>query len=154
MSASFGTSLRRDPGDSRGLKARIDALIMERLEEAIDAGCLDLLVQIRRERGRPLPVADNADDRAEFLALVLAFLGRLDTVITSGLTEDQRGRLTPPPGGATDDAARLMAVQVSLAKLVPDYWQRFEVVKDEFASEQKQAWAARAGFLLRLFGKS
>ncbi len=154
MSAPFSTSLRRDPGDARGLKARIDALILERLEEATDAACLDLLAQIRRARGRPLPVADSTDDRAEFLALVLAFLGRLDTAVTSGLTEDQRGRLTPPPGGATDDAARLIAIQVSLAKLMPDYWQRFEAVKDEFALEQKQVWAARPGFLWRLFGKS
>ena len=153
MRTPFGTSLRRDPGDARGLKARIDALILERLEEAIDAASLDLLVQIRRAGGRPLPVAESSADREEFLALVLAFLRRLDTAITSGLTEDQRGRLTSRPRGAIDDAARLIAIQVSLAKLMPDYWQRFEAVKDEFASEQKQAWATRPGVLRRLLGK-
>ena len=78
MRTPFGTSLRRDPGDARGLKARIDALILERLEEAIDAASLDLLVRIRRAGGRPLPVAESSEDREEFLALVLAFLRRLD----------------------------------------------------------------------------
>ncbi len=131
MSNPFGTSLRRDPADPRGLRARIDALILERLEDAIDSACLDLLVELRRERNLPLPVADSAEDRTEFHGLAAAFLERLAVAITSRLTAEQRARLSPARPEEGDEARRLIALQVSLSKLVPDYWQQFEAVKAE-----------------------
>ena len=110
MSRPFGTSLRRDPDDPRGLKDRIDGLVRERLEEAIDSACLDLLVQVRLDRGLSAPVADSADDRAEFEAIVLAFLGRLESAITAGLTADERARLRSSPRAASGSEARSIGV--------------------------------------------
>jgi hypothetical protein len=131
----FGTSLRRDPGDPRGLRARIEAVLLERLEEAVDAACLELLVEARRARNLPPPVADDAEDRAEFDRLVGAFLSRLEASMRLGLGDAERGRLASAvPGAGT---ARLLADQASLAARLPDYWQRFETVKNEFAAEQK-----------------
>lgn len=151
MSEWFGTSLRRDPEDRRGLRERIDALVLERLEEAVDTAGLDLLAELRRLRREPPPVADSAEDRAEFQALVAGLLARLEAAIAAGLDADARGRLAPPE--AADPGARGLAVQAALAKLLPDYWQRFESVRDEFAAEQKRLAAARPGLLGRLFGR-
>ncbi len=153
MTNPFGTSLRRDPADPRGLRDRIEAVILERLEEAVDTACLELLVEVRRARSLPPPVADSAEDRAEFDRLVLGFLGRLETSVTSGLAAEELRRLAPAPPGARDEASRLLAVQVSLARLLPDYWQRFEAGKNEFAAEQKRLPPPGRGRLLgRLFG--
>lgn len=152
MSGSFGTSLRRDPTDPRGLRARIDDLLLERLEDAIDTACLDLMVELRRERRLPMPVAGSAEDRAAFEALAAAFLARLAASLTAELTAEERERVAPP-AGAGEETRRMIAVQVSLTKLLPDYWQRFETVKATFTLEQKQAAAARPGLLGLLFGR-
>jgi len=156
VSQPFGTSLRRDPTDSRGLRERIDALILERLEEAIDSACLDLLVRVRQEHGLPPPVADSTADREEFEALVLAFLGRLEAVLATGAEAtdaDRSSQAAPTSSTRTADMGRLVAAQVRSAKLLPDYWQRFEAVKEAFTAEQRQASPARAGLFARLFGR-
>jgi len=135
VSRPFGTSLRRDPGDPRGLRARIEAVLLERLEQAVDAACLELLVEARRARNLPPPVADDVEDRAEFDRLVGAFLDRLEASMRVGLGDEERSRLaSAAPSAGT---ARLLADQASLATRLPDYWQRFETVKTEFAAEQK-----------------
>jgi len=152
MTNPFGTSLRRDPADPRGLRDRIEAVLLERLEEAVDTACLELLVEARRARNLPPPVADSAEDRAEFERLVRVFLGRLKASITAGLGVEERRHLAPAPPGTRDEGARLLAVQVSLARLLPDYWQRFEAVKNEFAAEQTLPPRGRGGLLGRLFG--
>lgn len=152
MTNPFGTSLRRDPADPRGLRERIEAVLLERLEEAVDTACLELLVEARRARNLPPPVAGSTEDRAEFDRLVHAFLGRLEASITAGLGAEERRRLGPAPPGARDEGARLLAVQVSLARLLPDYWQRFEMVKNELAAEQTRPPRGRGGLLGRLFG--
>jgi hypothetical protein len=149
MTNPFGTSLRRDPADPRGLRDRIEAVLLERLEEAVDTACLELLVEARRARNLPPPVADSAEDRAEFERLVRMFLRRLTASITAGLGVEERRHLAP---GARDEGSRLLAIQVSLARLLPDYWQRFEAVKNEFAAEQTRPPRGRGGLLGRLFG--
>jgi len=155
VSRPFGTSLRRDPGDPRGLRARIEAVLLERLEEAVDAACLEVLVEARRARNLPPPVADDVEDRAEFDRLVGAFLGRLEASMRVGLGDEEGGRLASAAPGAGGGAgtARLLADQASLATRLPDYWQRFETVKNEFAAEQKGLPPDRGGRRGRLFGR-
>jgi len=151
VSRPFGTSLRRDPGDPRGLRARIEAVLLERLEQAVDAACLELLVEARRARNLPPPVADDVEDRAEFDRLVGAFLGRLEASMRVGLGDEEGGRLASAAAGA--GTARLLADQASLATRLPDYWQRFETVKSEFAAEQKGLPPDRGGRRGRLSGR-
>ena len=155
MSRPFGTSLRRDPGDPRGLRARIEAVLLERLEQAVDAACLEMLVEARRARNRPPPVAEDVEDRAEFDRLVGAFLGRLEASMRVGLGDEEGGRLASAAAGAGVGAgtARLLADQASLATRLPDYWQRFETVKNEFAAEQKGLPPDRGGRRGRLSGR-
>ncbi len=153
MSTPFGTSLRRDPTDPRGLKERIDALLRERLEDAIDTACLDLLVELRRARRLPMPASGSPEDRAEFDALVGAFLGRLEASLAAELADEERSRLAAGPAAAGDETRRLIAVQVALSRHLPDYWQRFEAVKAALVLEQTQAAAVRPGLLGRLLGR-
>jgi hypothetical protein len=153
VSRPFGTSLRRDPGDPRGLRARIEAVLLERLEQAVDAACLELLVEARRARNLPPPVADDVEDRAEFDRLVGAFLSRLEASMRVGLGDEERGRLAASAPGAGAGTARLLADQASLATRLPDYWQRFETVKNEFAAEQKALPPDRGGRPGPLFGR-
>jgi hypothetical protein len=148
--AGFGTSIRRDPDDTRGLKARIDALVLERLEEVVDNVCLEVMVEARRQAGRPTPVAESAEERRELEALVAEFLRRLHAGIRETVTPDERAELTP---SAPEDRAAFLAVHVTLAKRLPDYWQRFEQVRQAFVVEQRQGPAARAGFLRQLLGR-
>jgi len=125
----------RHPEPRDPLAVRIDAEVRQRLEEAVDYACLDAMVAARRARGLPPPVTDNADDRREFERGVQAFLSRL---------ERELAPLAPsgpyPPRGADEsegEAGRLLAVQLTLAKSLPDYWQRFDAVR--------AAWLADGG---------
>ncbi|MEK6666579.1 MAG: hypothetical protein AABZ20_09170 [candidate division NC10 bacterium] len=130
----MSTSLRRDPDDPRGLGERIEAVVTERLEEAVEFVCMDLLVQLRRAQGRPAPVAKSASDRQEFQGLVREWLLHLRGALLDGLlpeevrkvgqAEEARGR---------EEIPRLLAGQVALARALPDYWQRFETLRAAFA---------------------
>ena len=134
----------RHPEPRDPLAARLDAEVRQRLEEAVDYACLEAMVAARRARGLSPPVKDNADDRREFERVVLAFLSRL---------EQELGPAAPTPAprarGAdgNSETARLLAVQVTLAKSRPDYWQRFDAVR--------AAWVADGGLgpLGRLGGR-
>jgi len=70
------------------LLSRIDAGIRERLEEAIDDACLTALVRGREVSGRPAPVADSVEDRAEFQNLVRDFLHRLQSDMPAATARD------------------------------------------------------------------
>jgi hypothetical protein len=143
------------PGSSRPLWERIEAGVLERIEEAVDAFCLDLLVRSRRERGRPMPVADSPTDRAEFETLVGAFLRHLRTAMGDGGSEAEGAEdaaveaRTPAEGHA-----RLLATQVALARRLPDYWKRFEAAQSAFASDALASEAGRSGWLDRLFRRA
>jgi hypothetical protein len=134
VNTPFGTSLRRRPGDARPLWERIDAQVAERIEDALDAACLDLMVQVRRERGLPMPVATSAADRREFEELVGGLLDRL-AVLKAELTPEQQRRMAPTRSGAS--RARAVTLQVALAKLLPDYWARFERLRIDFVNERR-----------------
>jgi len=149
----------RHPDRSHGLSTRIEFEVRERLEEAVDYVCLDALVQARRASGRPAPVADNADDRREYAEHVRAFLRQLERDLTDGLDAEQRRRLAAVPA-AGDEEARLMTVQVTLARLLPDYWQRFDASRARYVSEPPERRVAAdgsggegRGLLARLFGR-
>jgi len=139
----FATSLRRDPDDPRGLLERIDAQVRERVEEALDFFLLDLLVQLRRARGRRAPVEGNSRDRREFEGLAREFLLALEAECGPGAS--------PTPTAAPDLAA-LVGRQVGYARTQPDYWQRFDRAKERFRAARLEA-AGRPSLLRRLFGR-
>jgi hypothetical protein len=170
VSRPFNTSLRRGAGEPRDLIARVDAEVRDRIGEAVDFVCLEAMVQARREAGRPAPAPDSADDRAEFDRRVDAFLARLGESMMSTLDAEQRRSLDAEQRpsldaepqrpvdaagpGAQDRLARLVAVQVGLAKLLPDYWQRFEQVRAAHAAEPDTpppSGRDRPGWLDRIF---
>jgi hypothetical protein len=147
----------RHPDRSHGLSTRIEHEVRERLEEAVDYVCLEALVRTRRARNLPAPAADNAADRREYTEHVRAFLVQLERELSADLDAEQRRRVSAPAGG--DEDARLMAVQVSLARLRPDYWQRFDDARARYLAEPATPPGAGAsgsegrGLLARLFGR-
>ena len=146
--ASFPTSLRRNPGDPRSLLQRLDAQLRERIEEACEFSCLDLLVKLRSACGRPAPQPDNQADRSEFKQLVREFVAALeaesrgwvpttDTLLHAKLLEQQS--LEEP-----------LPLQILLAKSLPDYWQRFERASQAFVQGRLTASSPHKSFLGRL----
>ena len=112
------------------LGARIDAELRGRIEDAVDFVCLEAMVRDREERGEPAPAPDDPRAREEYGRRVVAFLERVRTILIAELSDDQRTALGPhtsPP--RPNDVAAALAVQVALAKLLPDYWQRFDAVR-------------------------
>jgi hypothetical protein len=157
VSRPFNTSLRRGAGEPPDLAARVDAEVADRIGEAVDFICLESMVQSRRAGGLPVPVADSTDDRAEFDRRVETFLDRLGDAILPTLDTAQRQSLKVPGRAGSDRLAQLIAVQVALAKLLPDYWQRFEQVRVAYAREAGEPAAPsgrnRPRWLDRLLGR-
>ena len=150
MSTPFDTSLRRDPSDPRGLPERIDALVRERIEEAVEFVCMDLLVQLRRAHGRPAPEAKSASDRQEFQALVRELLRDLRTAFLAGLALDDLQKVSQAEDAqGKEELSQLLAAQTALARTLPDYWQRFETFKTAFTQARLSASPSRAGLLDR-----
>lgn len=148
----------RHPDRSHDLRTRIDYEVRERLEEAVDFVCLDALVSARKERGLPPPASDNDADRAEYAAHVRAFLRLLDAHLAADVADDpRRAAATPRASGgepATDEQTRLLAGQVTLAKSLPDYWQRFELMRARYLAEPPPpSGGERRSVLARLFGR-
>jgi hypothetical protein len=139
-------------GERADLAARIDAELRERIEEAVEFLCLDALVERRRARGLPPPAADSATDRAEFTAQVRAFLERL-SALAQDLGPEQRQKVAAAQHGAGDETARLLAVQLVLARELPDYWQRFDAMRLAYTAERVGSGGERRGLLGRLFGR-
>lgn len=141
----------RHPDRSHDLRTRIDYEVRERLEEAIDFVCLDALVSARKASGRPAPAADSDADRAEYGAHVLAFLKLLDAHLAADVDDTPRRAAEAPAGSG--EQARLLAGQLVLAKSLPDYWQRFELVRARYLSEPPPSGGQRRSVLARLFGR-
>ena len=142
----------RHPNRSDDLVARIEFEVRERLEEAVDYVCLEALVRERRTRGLPPPAADSPDDRRAYTANVLTFLRLLRHELTAAPSTDE-----PPKAGGTDSSgdeqARLIVVQVALARALPDYWQRFEAVSERYLARPEPSSGESRGLLARLFGR-
>jgi hypothetical protein len=136
--------------DPRGgsLSSRIQSELRERLEDALDAACLDALVRVRRARGLPGPLAESERDRAEYQTEVHRLLECLDAHFAGLIDADARREAA----NAGDPVAQLLATQVSLARSLPDYWQRFEAVRLEYAGDHTASRGESRGFLRRLFG--
>jgi len=137
MSPPFPASLRRNPDDPRGLLERIDAQLRERLEEAVEFFCLDLLVKVRRAGNRSLPEEKSARDRREFEQLVGEFLAFLRSGFLERLDKEEAARLRSIEREATGNPAqRLVAFQVQLAKALPEYWQVFDEYTARFTRQR------------------
>jgi hypothetical protein len=143
----------RHPDRSADLVARIEYEVRERLEEAVDYVCLEALVRDRRARGLPPPAAESADDRRTYTDNVLTFLRLLRRELTPALSADEQRKAVGAAEAPGDEQARLIATQVTLARTLPDYWQRFETVSSGYLAGLDAA-SGREGrsLLTRLFG--
>jgi hypothetical protein len=131
---------RTRPDQPRDLHTLIEGEVRERIADAVDSVSLEAMVERRRGRGLPEPVADSPRDRAEFNAGVQAFLERLRAELLPALPADQQDKAVEAAARAGSDAvARLMATQVALARRLPDYWQRFEAVRLAFTRERQSS---------------
>ncbi len=152
----FGTSIRRDPAQPPTLAARIEAEIRSRIEEAVDFVCLDAMVQARRARGGPAPEADNPADRAEYDREVAGFFERLEHDLLGALAPERRAAIAAAGARNATPRARSLAVLVALAKELPEYWPRFDEVRERYAAERRAGGGSsggeRRGLLGRLFG--
>ena len=152
----------RAPVAAPDLLSRIDTGIRERLEEAVDDACLTALVRARESSGRPAPLADAAEDRAEFESLVRDFLRRLQSDMPVATARDRARNATATPvkasaaGEPTEsgqpDVRSLLGAQVALAKEIPDYWQRFDTIRAAYVEETVASSRQRPGFLRRILG--
>jgi hypothetical protein len=133
-------------GDPRTLSERIDAQLRERIEEAIEMAALELLVESRKRRDAPAPDADSASDREEFQRLAQRLLEHLDRSLASLAP-------APPRSGRTvvADPVPALGRQVGLARSVPDYWQRLDALRQEFAQGVLSDVAVQPSWLQRLF---
>jgi hypothetical protein len=141
----------RHPDRSHNLDTRIAFEVRERLEEAVDHVCLEALVRVRRERGLPPPAADNTADRRAYNDNVLAFLELLGRDLGAELSPEER-RTLDDGSQAGDRQARLVALQVTLARRLPDYWQRFDTLRTQYLAEpDSQSGRESRGLLGRFF---
>lgn len=144
----------RHPDRSHDLDTRIELEVRERVEEAVDYVCLEALVRARRARGLPPPASDSSADRRAYGVNVLAFLQLLRQEITSGLSPEAQRKIASVAAAPANDEAHLVAVQVALARLLPDYWQRFEAISLRYLAEPDVPSSGEGGGLLaRLFGR-
>ncbi len=137
--------------DPRGLRERIDAQLRDRVEEAVEHASLAVVAEQRRRAGRPAPEPSSAADRREWEAVTLGLLGHLRAAFDATLDPAERARLVEAEAPHAAGRDRLLAAQVFLARLLPDYWQRLETHQAAF--EPGEAASGRGpGWLRRLFG--
>ncbi|HET8576273.1 MAG TPA: hypothetical protein VFO18_04185 [Methylomirabilota bacterium] len=139
--------------DQRSLVERIEAQLRERIEEAVDMAGLRIMVDLRERRGLARPETTSEADRREFEATAVALLRHLRDAFHADLATDQRAGLERLEATQDDPRQRLLAGQVHLARLLPDYWQRFERYERAFAESRLDPPARRAGWLSRLWSR-
>ena len=131
--------------DPRGLGERIDAAVAERLEEAVEFVCMDLLVQLRRAHGRPAPAATSAGDRQEFRGLVREWLLHLRGALLDGLRPEEVQKVSEAEEArGREEIPRLLAGQAALARTLSDYWQRFDTLRADFTQARLTARPRRS----------
>jgi hypothetical protein len=148
----FPTSLRRSPGDPRPLIERINAQILERIEEAMEMAGLQLMVELRKAAGQPAPQTASVADREEFGRRGREMLEAIAEAFQLDLGPDERAALAAAEAQGVDEQSRRLAGQVHLAKTLPDYWQRFEAHCAAYSQTRLAAAASRGGWLGRLLG--
>jgi hypothetical protein len=137
--------------DPRGLVARIEAQIRERLEEAVEMAGLKLMVDLRAHHRLPAPETSSETDRKEFEAIAAALLAHLRDAFHAELGADERAAVAQAEAGASGERDRLLAGQVLLARRLPDYWQRFEAHAAAYATGRLEAPLAKSNWFGRLF---
>jgi len=137
-------------GDPRSLAERIHAQLRERIQEAVEMAGLELMVELRRHRGRPAPQTASDDDRREFEQTARELLAHLRDAFSAALSAGERGELERAEAEAAEPE-RWLAGQALLARRLPDYWQRFEAYRAAWAQARLDAPAPRSGWLARLF---
>ena len=152
----------RHPDRSHDLVARIEYEVRERLEEAVDYVCLEALVRERRARGLAPPAADSADDRRAYTEEVMALLRLLRRELTGALGVEAQRKAEAAGAAPGDEQAGQIAVQVLMARTLPDYWQRFEAVSADYLAGRRAegrpmpsaafSGRERGSLLGRLFG--
>lgn len=151
MSDAFRGAFAHQHGDQRGLIERIHAQLRDRIQEAVEMAGLELMVELRRQQGRPAPDTASAADRREFEEMAREVLVRLRASFHAELGAEQRAALER---AETQDAAEpLLAGQAHLARVLPDYWQQFEQHRASHAHARLQRSAAHGTWLGRLFGR-
>lgn len=145
------TGLRHGTDDPRGLIERIDAQLAERIEEAVEMAALHLLVELRKRHNRPAPETDSRADREEFQALAADLLAHLGRAFEAGLSAERRRELERERAEGADPRAGELRGQIFLARQLPDYWQRFEILRAAHAEAHLAAPPPPTGFLKRLF---
>lgn len=126
--------MSRRPGEPHDLHLRIERELRERIEEAVDVAVLEAMVEARRQRQHPLPASDSPRDQSEFARGVRVLLERLQVALEPALDAEQRRRAAQTLERAGHDpTARSLALQVALARALPDYWQRFDEIRTAFA---------------------
>jgi hypothetical protein len=149
----FPTSLRRRADDQRPLIDRINAQVLERIEEAVEMSALELMVALRKAEGQPAPETGNAADREEFHARGREMLEAIAEAFRVELGPDDRAALAAAEARGSDQQSRRLAGQVHLAKTLPDYWQRFEAHRAAHCQRRLSAARKPGGWLQRLLGR-
>jgi len=150
--APFRGAFPHQHHDPRGLLERIEAQLLERLEEALDMAGLKLMVDLRQRHGRPAPETSSEADRIELQQLVAELLAYLRSAFHAQLTAVDRTLLEQAEAAAAHrERERLLAGQAFLARRLPDYWQRFEVLEAAHARARLEAPAHKSGWLGRVF---
>ena len=135
----------RDP-DAGDLAARIEAGLRERMEEQLDAACVEAMVRAREARGLPAPRADSAQDRQEYDARVREFLELLRERLGEAATPETKAVIRRAlDRAANDPVARLTAEQVALARTLPDYWQRFDEARAAYLDDSGRGASRPSG---------
>jgi hypothetical protein len=91
------------------------------------------------------------EDRQEFARGVHEFLAHLRLTVAADAGATLRAKLDALARAPGDEVTRLLAVQVTLARELPDYWERFAASRASFLPPGASG-GERRGLLRRLFG--
>ena len=76
----------------------------------------------------------------------------LRSELSADLPSETRRKLDEAAAATPHEEARLVTIQVALARSLPDYWQRFDTLRTRYLAEAPSG-GERGGMLARLFGR-